>query len=305
MIVSVSRRTDIPCRYADWFFNRLHEGYALVRNPMRRHSVSRVPLGPGAVDCFVFWTKNPLPMLPRLGELGTTPFYFQFTLTPYGKDVEPGLPSKREILLPAFRTLAEKIGPERVIWRYDPILLTPRYTPEYHRRAFAEIAAALNGSTRRCTVSFCDDYSRSRTRMEEFGLIRPGKDEMLRLLAALSQTARREGMALDTCAEPLDTASLGIPHAHCIDADLVASITGRPFRAPRDRSQRPACGCAASVDIGAYHTCPNGCRYCYATGSFDAAARSAARYDPDSPLLCSALAAEDTVTERSARSSGR
>lgn len=304
MIVSVSRRTDIPARYADWFWNRLREGYALVRNPMRYHSVRRVPLGPDAVDCFVFWTKNPLPMLPRLGELEGRPFYFQFTLTPYGKDVEPGLPSKREVLLPAFRALAEKIGPGRIVWRYDPIFFTPRYTPAYHRRAFAEIAAALRGCTDRCTVSFYDDYRRCRARMTPLGLLPPRPEEMLELLAALATAARANGMTLDTCAEPLDTASLGIPHARCIDPARIARITGRPCSAPRDRAQRPACGCAASVDIGAYHTCPGGCRYCYATAGFGAAARAAAAYDPASPLLCGALAPDDTAASPAGKGKG-
>ena len=149
MILSVSRRIDIPAYYSDWFYNRIKEGYCLVRNPLNPRQVSRIDLSPDVVDCIVFWTKNPVPMMERLGELESYKYYFQFTLTGYGKDVESNLPDKKEVLIPAFKRLAEQIGPERVVWRYDPILFSPRYTPEYHLKAFAQIAEALNGYAQR------------------------------------------------------------------------------------------------------------------------------------------------------------
>ena len=126
MIISASRRTDIPAFYAEWFFNRIKEGYVLVRNPMNYHQVSKISLSPAVVDGIVFWTKNPLPMMTRLDELREYPYYFQFTLTPYGKEMEPGLPSKKAVLIPVFRELSRKLGPDRLVWRYDPILLNPR-----------------------------------------------------------------------------------------------------------------------------------------------------------------------------------
>ncbi|MFQ7551470.1 MAG: DUF1848 family protein [Blautia marasmi] len=121
MILSVSRRTDVPAYYSDWFFERIEAGYACVRNPVSRHQVSRISLAPEVVDCIVFWTKNPAPMLERLSLLKGYMYYFQFTLTGYGRDVEPGLPDKKRVLIPAFRSLAGSLGAERVIWRYDPI----------------------------------------------------------------------------------------------------------------------------------------------------------------------------------------
>ena len=143
MIVSVSRRTDIPAFYADWFFRRLKEGFVLVRNPMNVHQVSRVRLDAEAAEGFVFWTKNPAPMLDRLHLLQNRAYYFQFTLTSYGLDVETCLPSKGRVLLPAFQRLAEIVGPERVLWRYDPILLNDVYTPEVHLRRFEALAKRL------------------------------------------------------------------------------------------------------------------------------------------------------------------
>ena len=137
MIISVSRRTDIPAYYSSWFWNRLRDGYVLVRQPVNERRVSRIVLHPDVVDGFVFWTKNPAPMLAKLGELEEFAYYFQYTLTAYGRDVEPGIPSKRECLIPAFQELSRRIGPERVIWRYDPVFLSSKYTDEYHVRYFA------------------------------------------------------------------------------------------------------------------------------------------------------------------------
>lgn len=158
MIISVSRRTDIPAFYAEWFYNRLRAGYVLVRNPMNVHSVSKVALSPEVVDAFVFWTKNPLPLMKRLDELAEYPYYFQFTLTGYGKDIEPGLPDKKQVLLPAFKELAAKTCRQRVIWRYDPIFFSSRYSAEYHLECFEALAAELSGSTERCVISFMDEY---------------------------------------------------------------------------------------------------------------------------------------------------
>ena len=124
MILSVSRRTDIPAFYSDWFLRRLQEGYCLVRNPMNPRQISRIALSPKVVDCIVFWTKNPAPLLQKLPEIRRMgyEFYFQFTLTPYGRDLEQNLPAKN-VLLSTFRKLGQLIGPERVVWRYDPIVV--------------------------------------------------------------------------------------------------------------------------------------------------------------------------------------
>src|ERR1035437_1522447 len=147
MILSVSRRTDIPAVYTDWFFNRLKEGFVLVRNPMNIHQVSRIELSPDVIDCIVFWSKNPQPMLSRLSELKGYEYYFQYTVNGYGQDIEKNMPSL-DARINTFRDLSDKIGPERVIWRYDPILLTDRYSGELHVERFAYIAEKLKSSTK-------------------------------------------------------------------------------------------------------------------------------------------------------------
>lgn len=300
MIVSVSRRTDVPCWYSDWFFRRLREGYALVRNPMNPRQISRVPLTPDAVDGFVFWTKNPAPMLPRLDELCGWPYYFQFTLTPYGHDIEAGLPDKFESLLPAFLRLSEVAGPERVLWRYDPILFDGRWTVDAHLERFDRMARLLRGATDSCTISFLDSYRGISRNLR--GLRSPAGGEQHQLAAGLAKIAQENGMRLQTCAEAIDLSEYGVGHARCIDAERMSRIARRPLAAPKDKSQRPECGCAVSVDIGAYDTCRNGCRYCYANHRPDVLAANLRSHDPASPLLAGQVGEGDVIRERAMKS---
>lgn len=298
MIVSASRRTDIPAFYADWFVNRVREGFVLVRNPVSPHRISRVSLSPEVVDCIVFWTSDPAPMTGRLGELSSYEYYFQVTLTGYGRDVEPRVPDKREALIPAFLELSHAIGPERVIWRYDPILISEKYSPEYHMRAFRSIAEALEGATQRCVISFVDAYARNRESLARLGCRDLSDGELRSLAHELSEEARRHGMTMSSCAEEIDLSACGIEHGSCVDRALIERLTGHPLKVGADPSQRPRCGCCASVEVGAYNTCRHGCEYCYATYSAEAVSRACREYDPTSPLLCSRVGPDDVITER-------
>ena len=302
MIISASRRTDLPAYYSKWFFRRLQEGYVLVRNPVNPRQVSRVSLSPEVVDGFVFWTKNPAPMIPWLDKLPDCPYYFQVTLTPYDEQIERYLPSKRKVILPAVRQLARQIGPERVVWRYDPVFLTERYSVDFHKKAFAQIARLLRGNTVRCVISFLDWYPPMEKRLRPLAPRPLGGDEMRELAASFGQAAAENGMRIFTCAETADLSGFGVEHGCCIDRDLLERIGGRPLCAEKDRSQRAACGCVQSVDIGAYDTCPGGCLYCYADHGVGRTMRNLAGFDPLSPLLCSSLRPDDTVRERKMQS---
>lgn len=302
MIISASRRTDLPAYYSKWFFRRLQEGYVLVRNPVNPRQVSRVSLSPEVVDGFVFWTKNPAPMIPWLDKLPDCPYYFQVTLTPYDEQIERYLPSKRKVILPAVRQLARQIGPERVVWRYDPVFLTERYSVDFHKKAFAQIARLLRGNTVRCVISFLDWYPPMEKRLRPLAPRPLGGDEMRELAASFGQAAAENGMRVFTCAETADLSDFGVEHGCCIDRDLLERIGGRPLCAEKDRSQRAACGCVQSVDIGAYDTCPGGCLYCYADHGVGRTMRNLAGFDPSSPLLCSSLRPDDTVRERKMQS---
>lgn len=298
MIISASRRTDIPAYYSEWLFNRIKEGFVYVRNPMNPRQISRIEFNQDVVDCIVFWTKNPGPMLERLSELQNYAYYFQFTLTGYGRDVETDLPHKKEKLIPVFRRLSEQAGSRRVIWRYDPILFTNRYTPEYHLFAFGQIAEALKGCTGKCIISFLDSYAKNRKALAAMGVYVPEERELKAFVRQLGRIAGENGMTAESCAETMDLRQCGIEHSCCIDKKLIEEITGFKMDVRKDRNQRAECGCCESVDIGVYNTCRNGCRYCYANHSRESVMKNSDKYDPLSPLLCGEVREGDTVTLR-------
>lgn len=298
MILSVSRRTDIPNYYADWFLNRIKEGYLYVRNPMNAHQVSKIVLSPELVDCIVFWTKNPEPMLDRLEELKPYPYYFQFTLTGYGSDIERNVPHKKKHMIPVFQKLSQRIGQARVIWRYDPILFTQKYTPAYHLKAFEQIAVALRGYTAKCVISFVDDYAKNAKSMAAVAPYKLTDSELTAFAGELAAIAEENGMMVGSCAEKVDLSACGIEHNCCIDKELIERLTGVPIQAGKDRNQRKECGCVESVEVGTYDTCRNGCLYCYANNSMERVRRRSSLYDAASPILCGQITEEDRITER-------
>lgn len=302
MIISVSRRTDIPAFYADWFYNRLRAGYVLVRNPMNLHSVSKVRLTADVVDAFVFWTKNPLPMARLLDELAEYPYYFQFTLTGYGAEIEPGVPDKRSVLVPAFKDLAVRIGKKRVIWRYDPIFFSVKYTPEYHLMCFEALAAELHNSTERCVISFMDTYRNTKRNEQQLGAIEPSSEELHVFAGQLARIAAKYGIKLQTCAESMDLTAFGITSSACIDKAQLEDIGGFELDVKKDANQRAECCCAASIDIGTYNTCPGGCLYCYANYNASLVQTNIASHDKTSPLLSGTLTPQDVLTERKMKS---
>lgn len=293
MIISASRRTDIPAFYAEWFMQRIRAGYCTVPNPFNRDQVSTISLAPEDVDAIVFWTRFPRPLLPHLDELDRRGYrtYFQFTLLDYPRSLETHRPDVKQAVA-TFRALAQRIGPERVIWRYDPILLSQEFDAAYHRRQYATLADALTGSTRRSVISLVDLYAKARRRLEQPGqppLVDkqawagdPAFGDLMRFLA---DTAHSRGMEITSCAETIDLRPYGIRPGKCVDDDLLRRLFGIDVPTKKDPSQRPQCGCAVSRDIGAYNTCLFGCQYCYATADFEAARRRYARHDPSAPFL--------------------
>lgn len=302
VILSASRRTDLPNYYSEWFMNRITEGCVYVRNPMNVHQISKIDLSPEVVDCIVFWTKNPEPMLNKLEQLKEYKYYFQFTLTGYGKDIEPYLPHKREKMIPIFKQLSDKIGKEKVIWRYDPIIFTAKYSEDYHIKAFSEIASALNGYCSRVAVSFVDLYAKIKKSMKEIEAMDTRQADLLNFASYLAGIAKDNNMQIEACAEKIDLSACGIKRSSCIDKELIEQITGYRIKAEKDKNQREECGCIESVDIGAYDTCLNGCKYCYANSSRERVRLGAAAYDVNSPLLCGGVTAEDRITERAVKS---
>ena len=300
MIISASRRTDIPAFYSEWLLRRLEEGFVLTVNPFNTHQVSRISLRPEDVDCIVFWTKNAAPMLPRLQRLEEWKFYFQFTLTPYGKDVEPGLPPK-DAVVRTFQELSRRLGGAkgaRVVWRYDPILLTEQHTIAWHREQFARLLEQLAPYTDCCVISFLDLYSKTERNTNPLGLMPLEAAQMEEIAGSFAELADGSGLVLKSCSEAIDLAKYGIEHGSCIDKARIERVMGVPINVKKDSTQRQECGCMKSVDIGAYNTCRHLCRYCYANFNADMAKAQHAQHDPQAPVLGARLTGMEKITDR-------
>ncbi|NTV92950.1 MAG: DUF1848 domain-containing protein [Chlorobiaceae bacterium] len=298
MIISASRRSDIPAFYGTWFMNRLRAEEVLVRNPFNYRQISKISLSPQSIDALVFWTKNPenfLPFLPEIEAMGHW-YYVLFTITPYDTTLEPRIGSK-EAVLKTFKKLSRLIGPERVIWRYDPVILTDVYTFDYHVASFNSLAKKLSGFTRQCIISFLDNYRKVRKNMGHIKYFLPQKPLMEALSLRLADAAEKQGMTISTCSEKIDLSHLGIQNSRCIDHELIGRLTGKQCSGIRkDKSRRLGCGCAESRDIGSYNTCPHGCLYCYAVSSQTTATANIQRSDPSSPMLCDSLRGDEIIT---------
>jgi hypothetical protein len=276
-VISASRRTDIPAFYTPWLLARLRAGLCHVDSPYGG-GVRRVDLRPEAVRALVLWTRNPAPLLPHLDALAAYPSYAMVTITGYPRALEPAAPTEADAVA-AFRRLAEAWGPSRVHWRYDPVLLSAETPAAVHRANVARLAAALAGHTARCIVSFTDFYAKTRRNLAGVAYTDPDADARSALAAELAEIAAGHGIAMHACCE----AGLPLPGAHCVDASLIAALS--PGAALATAPSRAGCGCAASVDIGAYDTCAHGCRYCYATSAPAAALRRRAEHDPADTIL--------------------
>ncbi len=284
MILSVSRRTDIPAFYSKWFFTRLEEGFCYVQNPMNPKLIQKVLINTDVVDAIVFWTKNPQLMLENLEKLSNYSYWFHITLTSYADDIERNVPKKSKVIESVIK-LADIIGKERVIWRYDPILLNDKYTIDYHIKYFEVLAKKLCNSTEKVVISFIDFYHKISTNWNKYGLYELKENEIEILSLAFKEIAQSYGLEIAACCEKYDLSSYGINSSKCIDDKLLSRITGYNFNIPKQKGQRFGCGCVDSVDIGMYNSCVHDCKYCYATHSFTSALRNKNACNPSSALL--------------------
>lgn len=300
MILNTGARTDTVQYYTKWLLQRFAEGYVLTRNPLFPNKVLRYELTPEKVDCVVFCSKNYRPILPRLHEI-TDRFhtYFHYTITAYGKDVEPGVPTIQESM-ETLIALSQLVGKQRVAWRYDPVLLTEKYTIARHMDTFEQMAKALAPYVDRCIFSFVEMYQKLESNMPE--LLPLSQREKDVLAQGLGQIAQRYGIPIQTCGTNGDYTRYGIHTSGCMTLDILGQANGIAFKNLKHKGMRQGCHCMESRDIGAYDTCLNGCKYCYANKNPHKAFANFKYHDPASPLLLGHLQPSDTIIQGAQRS---
>lgn len=290
VILSVSRATDIPAFYSEWFFERWKKGYAVWRNPFNQ---KKSYISFQSVRLIVFWSKNPAPLLSYLPELKKKGihYYTHFTLNDYEEEkLEPGLPSLAE-RISTFRQLAEKSGTNRVIWRMDPLLLSEHLTVERLLEKAAFIGDQLKGYTSKMVFSFAD-ILRYRHVQNQLKKTKPAyreftEDEMSDWASGIQQLNKNWNYDLASCGEKKDLDAYGITHNKCVDDAFIRQLFPQDpklmlYLGPeekslwekegaqsnkqflKDKGQRTTCLCIPSKSIGDYNTCLHQCTYCYA-----------------------------------------
>ncbi len=295
MIINTGCRTDIPAFFGEWLCNRVREGFVMARSPFRPELVTRYRLDPQVVDVVCFCTKNPAPMLPRLPQLARFRQFWFVTLTPYGREVEPFVPEKTQVI-ESVRRLASVVGAWAVGWRYDPVFLSERYTVEFHLRAFERAATALEGCVSSCVVSFIDLYEKTRRNFPQACEV-PETEQRI-LAEGFAAIGARHGIPVRTCCENPALAACGVDVSGCMTKAVLEGATGCRLDVPRSkRSPRAGCDCLLGADIGVYNTCPHGCLYCYANYDRRTVERNLRLHDPASPFLIGGPLPGDRVVD--------
>jgi hypothetical protein len=237
-----------------------------------------------------------MPFLPEIDTLGYN-YYFQFTLNHYGKNAEPNVPDK-DYLIEIFKQLSTQKGKEKVIWRYDPIFFTDTIDEDWHCASFGKIANQLKGYTEKCVISFVDMYTKLSKKMQSIHITPPDEHQQFSIANKLNNIALSNGMKIETCAEKISLEHIGIPHGQCISDILISKLIGKELLVSKDKTQREACGCVKSIDIGANSTCQHQCLYCYANYSEKIINQRTMQHNVNSPLLIGEPAGDETITDR-------
>ena len=300
MIINTGGRTDTVQYYTEWLLSRFSEGYAFSRNPLFPKKVVRYELTPDKVDCVVFCSKNYKPILPRLHEI-TDRFntYFHYTITAYGKDIEQGVPSIEESMETLIK-LSALAGKERIAWRYDPVLITKEYTTQRHLDTFERMAKVLAPHIDRCIFSFVEMYKKLETNMPE--LVQLSEEARDSLAMGLGAIANKYGIYIQTCGTNGDFTKYDIHASGCMTLDILGKANGIVFKNLKHKGMRQGCHCIESRDLGAYDTCLNGCKYCYANTNPQKAQENYKLHNPASPLLLGNLKPEDTILQGAQKS---
>ena len=294
VIINTGMRTDIPAFYSTWFLNRIKEGYVYVRNPYYRHQVTKYLLNPEVVDCLAFCTKNPHPLIAHLKELDSFRQFWFITITPYGKDMEPFVPDKNQVIQD-FIVLSEHLGKKSVALRYDPICITDTFDVQKHIQCFSELLPKFKGYTENCTISFLDRYEKVKRNAPD--LKEPTKEEQIKIAKAFSKIGAENGIRIYACCEKEILKEYGLDISGCMSKIVIENAIKNTLDVPNMKKKRSLCHCLLGMDIGEYNTCGHFCRYCYANTNEAVVEENMKRHHPDSPFLIGELEPEDKINE--------
>ena len=283
MILNVSGRTDIVAFYTPWFINRLKEGFVDVRNPFNPKLISRINFDD--VDAIMFCTKNPLPILPYLEKIEKKKV-FHITLTPYLKDIEPNVFSKKEII-EGIKKVSQIVGKEYTYVRYDPIFVNDKYTIDYHIKMFERMCNSLEGYIEHIIISFLDDYKNVRTNIKVLNPKALTKDDYKKIGENFSKVAKSHNMTVQTCFEEENLVEYGFIKEDCLGLELAKKLRAGG-----------KCNCVEMVDIGMYNTCSHFCKYCYANYDEKQVEDNRKKHNKNSSLLIGTIESDDIIKIR-------
>lgn len=285
MILNISGRTDIVAFYEKWLIKRVEAGFVDVRNPFNPKLVNRINFSD--VDLILFCTKNPIPILNDLNKI-KIPYLFQITITPYKRDIEPNVPSKKEVI-EAVKKISQAIGKENVSVRYDPIFLSEKYNIIYHIKAFKKLCMLLNGYVETIIVSFLDEYKNVLKNKNVLQYRKFTEEDYKTIGKNFSKIAKLNNMKVQTCFEDRNLTEYGFTKGECLSHELAYRLTGKKYKSWKARK----CNCVEMVDIGVYNSCKHFCKYCYANYDEKIVNNNFKNHDVNSSLLIGNL--EDDV----------
>lgn len=295
MIVNVGGRTDIANYYGEWLMNRLKEGFAYSRNPLFKNNIYKISLKPQDVDCLIFCSKNYRPLLKYMEEINERyRIICHYTITAYGADVEPNVPNIDESIKTLIE-LSKIVGKEKVLWRYDPILLSRKYTIERHLNTFEYMAKQITPYVQRCIFSFVKMYKKLYYNMPE--IITLTDYDKIDIAKGIGEIASKYNLYVQTCGTDENYEKYGVHLSGCTTGEILEKANNVKYTNLKSRPLRNGCHCIQSRDIGAYDTCLNGCKYCYANTRPNLARENIKLHNANSPLLLGEVKETDKIIE--------
>lgn len=295
MILNTGLRTDIPGFFSEWFYNRIDEGFVYVRNPYAKNQIYSYKLDPELIDCIIFCTKNPRPMIENLDKINEFNQYWHITITPYENEIEPNVPPVDDVL-EDFKYLSNRLGKENVSLRYDPIFINEKYSLEKHIESFEYIANSLSNYTTETIISFIDLYEKTKRNFPQ--AIEVSKDERLMIGEEFAKIGKKNNILIKTCVEGTELDKFGIDSSGCMTKEVIERAIKKDLNISKQKARNGECYCLLNNDIGEYNTCNHGCLYCYANSNKKLVQRNLKMHNPKSPLLIGEIKEDDMIIER-------